>query len=92
MTATALRASVVRINARMLLIPHGQQIPERSVVLGKATPDAVYQTFYEATHCRRGHRRLRGPGSPCRYKNFCANPRGGGRIDHGPEWTWGAPA
>lgn len=54
---TPLTASAVRVGMHVLLIPDGQPIPEGAVVYGKATEQAVYQTYYEATHFPCGHDR-----------------------------------
>ena len=94
MTGATLEATALRVGTRVILVPVGQPLPEDAVVYGKVRADVVYQTFYEATHCRRGHRRLDGPGTRCRAAaSRPSNCSTTGYADQWPpEWTWGRPA
>lgn len=83
-----LTATAVRIGAQVFLIPHEQPIPDDAIVYGKATAEAVYATFYEATHCRRGHPRVEGP-KRCIAEQLAHCDAYEARFE---AWTWGAPA
>lgn len=94
MNAGLLTATAVRVGMKAILIPNDQPIPDGAVVYGKASREVVYQTFYEATHCRQGHPRIPGLGV-CRFQlqGSCSPSRARrGRSLLGVDWTWGVPA
>lgn len=82
-----LTATVVRVGSQAWVIPAGKPFPPRGIVIGPATREVVYQTFYEATHCPRGHVRD-GDSGRCRFGSECYRGKVGDRFE---EWTWGEP-